>query len=135
MPFNPICNVVGCDNPVEGRTEMCATHNYEQRKADKQSKKVQIVKPVSKVSPKRATQRAEYNKLRSEYLALYPICEVEACQERSTDLHHQRGCEGERLLDTNYFMAVCRAHHTYYTEHSKEAIEKGISVSRTGKTN
>lgn len=103
----------------------------EDRKAERTQAKV--VKPIKKVSDKRAGQNAEYLKLRREYLTLYPMCEVEECQEKSCDIHHQRGREGERLLDTNYFMAVCRDHHIFYTEHSKEAIEKGISVSRNAK--
>lgn len=119
-----------CNNICEGNSLHCASHNYHIRKAEREAKKVKIVRPVNKVSEKRAGQNAQYMKLRNEYLALYPMCEVEDCDQRSQDVHHQRGKEGERLLDTNFFMAVCRNHHIYYTEHSKEAIEKGISVSR-----
>ncbi len=112
-------------------TRLCASCSHDDRKAAKVKPKV--VKPINKISEKRAGQRQEYLKLRAEYMALYPVCEVNECHEKSVDLHHQRGCEGERLLDTNFFMAVCRDHHTYYTDHSKEAIEKGISISRNAK--
>lgn len=124
----------GCENLVEGRTEGCASCNYAQRKAERQALKVQVSKPVTKVSDKRAGQLAEYYKLRKEYLSLYPVCEVEECNIKAIDIHHQRGKEGERLLDTNFFMSVCRKHHEEMTEHSKEAIEKGHSFLRTGKS-
>jgi len=124
------CVECGSDRVENKELMLCATCNHARRKADRAKPKV--VKPVNKVSEKRAVQNAEYMKLRNEYLALYPMCEVEDCDQRSQDVHHQRGKEGERLLDTNFFMAVCRNHHIYYTEHSKEAIEKGISVSRNG---
>lgn len=115
--------------PIEANGR-CASCSHALRKQERLSKKIQVVKPVRKVSHKRAEQMTEYMKLRNEYLALYPVCEVEDCNELSCDMHHQRGKEGERLLDTNYFMAVCRNHHNYYTEHSKEAIEQGVSHHR-----
>lgn len=109
----------------------CASCNHAMRKAERQASKVKIVQPIRKVAPKRAAQNAEYTKLRKEYLALYPVCEDEECEEPSTEIHHQNGRWGGLLLDANYFMAVCRKHHTQYTEHSKEAIEKGYSIKRT----
>ncbi len=121
-----------CGSTKVERNGSCASCNFAARKQERA--KPLIVKPVKKVSEKRAGQNAEYLKLRREYLALYPICECEDCEKRSQDIHHQMGKEGERLLDTNFFFAVCRDHHIYYTEHSKEAIEKGISVSRNAKT-
>lgn len=123
-----------CENLVEGRTEGCASCNHAMRKAERQALKVQVVKPVAKVSDKRGGQMTEYYKLRKEYLALYPACEVEDCHLKAVEIHHQRGREGERLLDTNFFMAICHAHHVEYTAKSKEAKEKGISVNRTTTT-
>jgi hypothetical protein len=83
------------------------------------------------VTAKRAQQNQEYLKLRAEYLTLYPVCEVEDCHLKATEIHHQRGRENDKLLDTNYFMAVCHKHHGEITEHSNEAKEKGYSVNRT----
>lgn len=109
----------------------CASCAHALRRAERQASKVKIVSKIKPVAPKRAGQLQEYSKLRKEYLALYPVCEVEECQVPSTEVHHQRGKEGDRLLDTNYFMAVCREHHQYYTTNSAEAFEKGISIKRT----
>lgn len=122
-----------CGNRCEGRTEFCASCAAAIRKAERQANKVKIIAPVNRVSPKRAGQVVEYIKLKREYLALYPVCEVPECHLRSVDVHHQGGKEGDRLTDVNYFMAVCRQHHDEFTEHSKEAIKDGHSVSRITK--
>lgn len=78
-----------------------------------------------------AAQNAEYAKLRKEYLALYPVCEVEECQAASTEVHHAAGREGDRLLDVNYFVALCHDCHVRITEHSAQAIEDGHSIKRS----
>jgi len=120
-----------CGNIAEGNTDYCASCNSFARRQERQATKSQIVKPVKKVTEKRAAQNREYLTLRKQYLELYPVCEVEDCHLKATEIHHQRGRENERLLDTNYFMAVCHKHHGEITEHSKEAEEKGYSVKRT----
>lgn len=131
--FATCCNIE-CTNPVENQdTGECASCGAARRKAERQAKKVTVAKPINKVSPKRAVQNAEFAKLKRQYLELYPVCEEEGCQCLSVDVHHQGGKEGERLLDVNFFIALCRDHHNYYTENSREAIEKGISVSRISK--
>jgi hypothetical protein len=110
--------------------QLCASCAAAQRKAERMASRVKVVAPPNKISPKRAGQMAEYIKLKREYLALYPVCEFNECDLKSVDIHHQRGREGERLTDINYFMAVCRKHHDEFTEHSKEAIENGHSLKR-----
>jgi hypothetical protein len=125
-----ICESCNEFKPLE-RNGKCASCNAIERKAERQANRVKVIAPVNKVSPKRAGQVAEYVKLKREYLALYPVCEVPECHERSIEVHHQRGKEGDRLTDVNYFMAVCRPHHDEFTENSKEAIEKGFSHKRT----
>lgn len=120
----------GCENQCEGNTLGCASCNHAARKAEKQAKKFSIAQPVKKITAKRAGQNQEYFKLRKEYLELYPVCEVPECNLKATEIHHQRGRENERLLDTNYFMAVCHKHHGEFHSNSKEAREKGYSVLR-----
>lgn len=122
-----------CGNRCEGRTDQCASCNSRDRKAERQMNRVKIVAPPNKVSPKRAGQVVEYIKLKREYLALYPVCEVPECHLRSVDVHHQGGKEGDRLTDVNYFMALCRPHHDEFTEHSNQAIKNGYSKSRNAK--
>lgn len=126
------CITEVCDNPVENKsTGLCASCGHAMRKAERQASKVRIVSPIKKITQKRAAQTVEYTKLRREYLALYPVCEVPECNLKATEIHHQKGKTNDLLLDTNYFMSVCHGHHKVFTEHSKEAIEKGYSVLRT----
>lgn len=123
-----------CGNISENKeTGECASCGSARRKAERLSRKATIVNPVKKITAKRAAENIEYLKLKREYLIVYPVCEVEECHLKSVDVHHQGGKENGRLLDINFFMAVCRQHHDYYTEHSREAIEKGYSVLRTSK--
>ncbi len=122
-----------CGRRCRAGSDQCATCEAEDRKLSRNALKVKVVKPVKKVTAKRAGQLQEYAKLRKEYMALYPVCEVPECNERSVELHHQKGRENDMLLDTNYFFACCKRHHDEFTEHSKEAIENGYSVSRTAK--
>ena len=123
----------GSDKIENKETGECASCGAARRKSERQAKQVRVATPIKQVAPKRAGQLQEYAKLRKDYLSLYPICEVENCEAKSTELHHQAGREGERLLDSNYFMAVCAEHHRYYTEHSAIAIASGISKSRSTK--
>lgn len=117
---------------IAERNGKCATCNFEARKAERQAGKEK--KPIRKIKPmsdKRATQNAQYLKLRKQYLEAYPCCEVRECHKKSTEIHHQAGREGERLLDTNYFLAVCHDHHHKITVDSQWAINEGYSVLRT----
>jgi hypothetical protein len=122
-----------CGAMAEGSTDQCATHNSEDRKQARQANKTKVVSQVQKITPKRAAENVQYLKLRREYLTLYPVCEVPECNLKASEIHHQKGRENERLLDTNFFMAVCHVHHQEFTENSKEAIEKGYSKLRTTK--
>lgn len=130
-----LCQNTDCERVREGLTPFCSSCNHANRKAERQAQKdaAKVKKPIKKVADKRAAQLREYAKLRKEYLSLYPVCEEEGCQAPSVDIHHQRGKENERLLDTNFFLATCREHHNFYTEKSKEAIEVGFSLPRNTK--
>lgn len=129
-----ICELTpSCENICEGNTLGCASCNHAARKAERLAKKQTVVTPVKKITAKRAAQTVEYLKLKREYLALYLVCEVDECNLKSVDVHHQKGRENNLLTDTNYFFAVCHKHHQEMTEHSKAAIEKGYSASRTAK--
>src|SRR5688572_23204983 len=100
-----------CGTIAEGTTEQCASHNAADRKQERQANKMKVVTPVKKVSQKRAVQNIEYLKIRREYLELYPVCEVPECDLKAVDIHHQKGRQEELLLESKYFMSVCRKHH------------------------
>lgn len=113
---------------------LCATCAHTQRRAERQASKVKVVAPVKKVSAKRASQNLQYAKLRKQYLEAYPACEVIDCNNKSSEIHHQKGRENDLLLDTNYFMAVCKSCHHRITTDSKWALDNGYSILRTTPT-
>lgn len=78
---------------------------------------------MRKVSNKRSKQLAEYKIIRDKFMIDNPLCE--RCHRQATENHHKNGRNGERLLDTNYFMAVCRQCHQWIHAHPKEAREVG----------
>ena len=121
----------GCTNPVEGRTNGCASCNRAMRKAERMINNFKVVKPVEKVSEKRAGELVEYAKLKREYMKAFPCCEVDDCHLKSVDIHHMGTRTNNNLLDDSLFLAVCRKHHIEITNNTKWAIEKGYSVIRT----
>lgn len=124
---------VQCDcRPIENRdTWLCATCGFENRRLERQDKKVKIVKPVKKVTEKRAKQNQEYAKLRKEYLEVYPVCEVVECHNKSKEIHHMAGRDGDKLTDPDNFLAVCPSCHHKITIDSAWAIEQGYSILRS----
>jgi hypothetical protein len=126
------CITPDCDNPVENRdTGLCASCGSLQRKLQRQTAKTKVVHPIKKVSQKQAIKNIEYLKVRREYLELYPVCEVPECNLKSTDIHHQKGkSTDELLMDVDYFMAVCRKHHTVIENNPNWAKEEGHSFKR-----
>lgn len=120
-----------CINMVEGNTHYCASHNAFMRKEARNANKVKVVKPIRKVSKKMAKSLDVYNEKKAKYLEIFPICQAKGCSKPSTDLHHMAGRQGKKLTDETLFLALCRDHHEYYTEHSAEAIADGISLLRS----
>lgn len=132
--MTPFCTTPDCMNYREGSTLHCASCNHALRKAERESRKpVKFNARIKPVAPKRAAELAKYSKLKAQYIAIHQICEVVGCNRQAVDIHHMKGRENDLLLDTNFWMAICREHHIYYTENSKEAIEQGISHLRTAK--
>lgn len=137
MPFNPICNVVDCGNRVEGRTEMCATHNAIQRKAERNSRKIQVVQPVKKVSAKMTKDLQDYGVLKRKYLLEKPVCEANLiiCDYVSVEVHH-RAKRGKNLLDATTFMAICRSCHDFieFSMSAEERRERGFLITKNHET-
>jgi hypothetical protein len=125
------CSSCGCSK-VEANS-LCASCNHAFRKSERQSLKdaSKVKKPIRKVSKKRAIEIREYLEKKAKYLQIFPICQAKGCGKPSTDLHHRQGRNGSKLTDETLFMALCFDHHEYYTEHSAEAIEDGISLLRS----
>ncbi len=84
--------------------------------------------PLRKVSKKRAKQNREYSKLRKEFLALRPYCDIfePCCTRKATDIHHMKHREGNLLLDSAYWLPSCRACHRFLHDNPAYARESGF---------
>jgi hypothetical protein len=91
--------------------------------------------PIKKASKKRAKELREYKPVRRSFLKAHPTCEVKlpGCQGKATEIHHQAGREGKKLLDVTDFLSCCRSCHRNITDDSREAIASGHSKTRLGK--
>lgn len=120
------CELRRVENKDNG---LCATCGLELRKQERTQAKV--VKPIKKVSDKRNKQNQEYARLRDEYLKLYPACEVRECNNRSNQIHHVMGREGEKLTNPSYFLAICPDCHTKIHANPKWAQDEGYMILRS----
>ena len=82
-----------------------------------------IPKMIKKVSSKRAEQLKTYKMVRINYLNDNYCCQ--RCSRPATEIHHTNGRNGDRLNDTEHFMAVCRNCHQYIHAHPQESRENG----------
>lgn len=121
-----------CGSRCRTGSTLCYTCEQQQRKEERNSMRASVVKPVKKVTEKRAGETREYLKLKREYLQAYPACEIEDCDLKSVDVHHMGTRTNHNLTNTNLFLAVCRKHHELITRDSAWAKANGYSVIRTG---
>lgn len=132
-----------CESQREGNTLYCGSHNFLLRKEARNFVKRETAKkmkrnytlpksqkPLKKRSDKRKLEEQIYLKLLGPWLK-DKICGVRGCGKPATQCHHQKGREGKLLLDTKFWLPVCRFHHAWLTEDSAWAIREGYSVSRT----
>lgn len=89
-------------------------------------------KRIAMFSKKRAKQERSYSVLRKEFLEANPECEakLKMCRGEATDVHHMAGRVGDKLLDTEYWLAVCRPCHLWLESHPVAAKQLGLSESR-----
>lgn len=90
-------------------------------------------KPIPPRSPKRIAQDLVYKAKRLKFLKEYPVCGANLsgiCTTVSTDVHHKAGRTGELFLNEEYWIALCRACHSWTELHPVEAKEMGLSLNR-----
>ena len=132
-----ICIVESCSNPVFSKG-MCVNHIP--RKPIKQSTKPlkqtplkKSTKPIKQVSVKQQKNTRTYTKVRSEWMQHKDECEAKlnhVCTGLACEVHHMEGREGDLLLDTDKWLAVCHACHRWITDNSGKAIAMGLSLRR-----
>lgn len=84
---------------------------------------------IGQYSDKRQTLAAIYDVIRAEFLSEETLCGI--CNANpATEIHHKGGREGYLLIMSAYFLPVCNPCHKAITEHSRDAIINGYSISR-----
>lgn len=88
--------------------------------------------PLPRVSEKRSKEERIYSLKRLVYLKEHPMCEMHlpGCTQHAAEVHHMEGRTGENYLDTTKWKSGCHVCHVWVTDHSKEAIELGLSIKR-----
>lgn len=82
---------------------------------------------MKRKSKRRIQEDRIYYKVRSEYLAAHPVCEV-CGVAKSKDIHHKAGRYSGNYTNVATFMAVCRPCHDYIHAHPKEARERELLI-------
>jgi hypothetical protein len=105
-------NCIECDNPVVEFNGLCASCNHAHRKAEREAKKIKVIKPVKKVSGKRADELTKYPKLKKDFLEHKMVCEfrLDGCTITATQPHH---CSllAKNFLNTDTWKACCLSCH------------------------
>jgi hypothetical protein len=78
------------------------------------------------MSARRKALLADYQILRSGYLGTHQWCERAGCQNRSNQVHHQRGRTGTLMLNTQFWTAICDKCHRWIHDHPASARTEGL---------
>ena len=73
---------------------------YQERQRSKPRKEQ---KAIPKRTKKRAKQEKVYSTVRKVYLENHSICQVTDCNNKSTEIHHKKGRDGDLLTDIKIF--------------------------------
>ena len=94
---------------------------------------------IKQTSNKMAVRRQLYSIVRNEFLAKNTTCQCvdkEAsanCSYEATTVHHKKGREGDLLIASEHFMALCMPCHRWVEDNPAKAKELGYSLSRLAK--
>jgi len=111
-----------------------AENKYKEEKLKERQKKPNLqlskMKPIKKVSDKRALENIIYNSERIKFLQLPEnrICPI--TNQPTTDVHHMKGRIGSLLLDKRFWKALSREGHKFVEENPIWAKENGYSLNR-----
>lgn len=102
---------------------------YKPLKRTPLKKKPFFIKPIA---DKHGKNLRTYGRRKDIFLFKNPLCKVKGinCTIKATEVHHKGGKEGKLLLDESKWLSSCHNCHIEITEHSKQAIKDGHSISR-----
>lgn len=87
---------------------------------------------MRRVSKKRAVLIRRYTVLRRQFLAENPWCI--RCGGQATEVHHARGRVGGDLLNVETWRPACHDCHMHFGAYPAEAISRGWSLPRIGRS-
>lgn len=121
-----------CGNSKIEAFGRCASCNSSRRKEERRASMVKVIRPIKKVSTKRAKEQVEYGKLVAEQLREHPECQIkilDVCTKIATTNHHAAK-RGKNYLNKETFMSACLECHQYLeTVMSAELRrEKGLLI-------
>lgn len=87
---------------------------------------------ISKKSNKQKVMEQSYSLVRKAFLLKNLKCQADlpGCTNQSTEVHHKKGRIGNLLIDTKFFLAVCRNCHEIIENQPNLAKDLGLSESR-----
>lgn len=96
-------------------------------------KTVGIRTAIKQVSDKRAKEQRIYAKIAPVFKLANPYCHarLSGCTTLTTEIHHIRGRENQKLNEVEYFLPVCRNCHDWIGANNTRAKELGFSINRT----
>jgi len=106
---------------------------WQQRSRDRQRDNPKPRAKIRAVSKKHAAALKEYAARRLIHLEANPHCarcEADGETTPATDIHHIKGRDGERLIESENFLALCRYCHEAVHDNPAEAKALGWSQSR-----
>ena len=113
---------------------LCSYHYWEgiRGKSAEKAKKHGKTSIIPAKSAKQLDRDLKYAKRVKVWKVENPICmaNLKGCTHLSTQIHHKKGREGDLLMDTSKWLAICHKCHSWITEHSAQAIEMGLSLKR-----
>lgn len=105
-------------------------NKLKEKEAKRPNLQLSKMKPMKKVSDKRALENIIYNSERIKFLQLPEnrICPI--TKQPTTDVHHMKGRIGSLLLDKRFWKALSREGHKFVEENPIWAKENGYSLNR-----
>lgn len=91
---------------------------------------------IRHASDQRTLLNIVYKILCAELKPIHTKCEAQlsGCLGISDQIHHKKGRRGIMLIMSTYFGYLCDSCHKHCTKHSREAVDKGLSLPINSQT-
>ncbi len=87
-------------------------------------------KRIARRSKSMARRMREYRVKADAYKREHRHCERAGCAKLTADIHHTRGRVGTLLMDTRFWVAVCRSCHDWIAANPEQARSEGLLCAK-----